>query len=148
MFNTTLHITDRKTPCLEIPITRYTRRLSMLAMSSSLRDLVSILHSVPPLFRCPSQMSNVVMFLVVPYKGCLNLFTPMSEISSLVNFRTLLAKGCSFFPEKCLRYACCVQIKSEFISCMTIAVHCRHLRPLSFADVRLVTTKDRNDDSC
>jgi hypothetical protein len=115
------------------------------AMSASLRGLVSILHSVPPLFRCPSQTSNVVMFLVVPYKGCLNLFTPMSEVSSLVNFRTLLAKGCSFFPEKCLRYACCVQIKSEFISCMTIAVHCHSLMS---AVVRLVTAKDRNDDSC
>jgi hypothetical protein len=66
----------------------------MLAMSSALRDLVSILHSVPPLFRCPSQMSNVVMFLVVPYKGCLNLFTPMSEVSSLVTAKNRNDDSC------------------------------------------------------
>jgi hypothetical protein len=83
-------------------------------------------------------MSNVATVFRVSYKGCLNLFTPMSAVRVLVSFRALLAKGCSFFPEKCLLRP--NQVRVHFVH--------DYCCPLSFADVRLVTAKNRNDDSC
>jgi hypothetical protein len=104
-------------------------------------------------------MSNVAIVLSVPYKGYLNLFTPMSEVSMHSSSSSLTSvvgqETFTFFPRIAYVMFCSVQVKSEFMSFIydvrsilvnsVISVHCHSLMT---AVVRLVTAKNRNDDSC